>query len=831
MNALRLSVGLARSLRSGTLLTCVCIVAAAARPSLQQPSAPIGGNAGRVVATVTALEGAVRLAGADVELRSADEKLVVAKTTTDGAGQVVFFEVPPGRYIVAAARPGFEPTESTPLEVRGGEVTQVLLEVHLAFVAPGVEVRAEAISASDSIQPVSTSDMLAGSVLDIAPLEGDDFQRLLPLLPGVVRGPDGRLRAKGGQPTQGALQISSTSLIDPSTGEFDLQLPGQSLESVELLANPFAAEYGRFSTALVQIRTRRGTNEWEFSPGNLVPRLRKNFHIRGFEPRFSLRGPLIKDRLVLSQDFQLRYVGDPVRSLPDEPLIKLKSFDSFTRIDSALSPRHTLGGLIVLFPRTVERLTMNTFRPPEVSPEFRQSGGSGGIQDRFAFSSAMVLESTLAYRKFEVNIDPNGSAPMILAPVSERGNYFNDQEREVDSLQWVEALSVFRDTRHGQHLFKFGIDVQHSGYDGYSDSRVVEVRRLNDSLAERITFDGRSMQHVTSAEVALYAQDVWRIGSRLTLELGVRMDREAVIERVNWSPRAGVSYAVLPEGRGILRGGVGRFRQRTPLNVGAFPQFESRVVERFDGAGRRLGPAVRLANVMTRGLETPKAIAGNVEWDQRFGRRFLLKVNYLQRAGGDEFIIEPDYAQGQARLLSTGTSKYRELELTARYLGSERRDLTFSYVRSHGTANLNNYDQFYGNIRNPILRTDEHNLIPTDVPNRLLIRGTIGFPGQWDFAPVIEMRSGFPWSAVNEFYDFVGARNRAGRLPRVNTFDFSFSRPWHFGKYRFRAGVRVYNILGSAAERDVQSNVTSPDYGRFFNPLERSIGFVFGSAR
>ncbi len=27
---------------------------------------------------------------------------------------------------------------------------------------------------------------------------------------------------------------------------------------------------------------------------------------------------------------------------------------------------------------------------------------------------------------------------------------------------------------------------------------------------------------------------------------------------------------VLPEGRAILRGGVGRFRQRTPLNVGAF---------------------------------------------------------------------------------------------------------------------------------------------------------------------------------------------------------------------------------------------------------------------
>ena len=132
-------------------------------------------------------------------------------------------------------------------------------------------------------------------------------------------------------------------------------------------------------------------------------------------------------------------------------------------------------------------------------------------------------------------------------------------------------------------------------------------------------------------------------------------------------------------------------------------------------------------------------------------------------------------------------------------------------MRSHGTADLNNYDQFYGNLRNPIIRPNEHNLIPTDVPHRLLVRGTIGLPGQWDFAPVIEIRSGFPWSAVDEFQDFVGPRNRAGRLPRVRTLDFSLSRPWQVWKYRFRGGIKVYNIFGASAERDVQSNIDSPD--------------------
>jgi len=29
----------------------------------------------------------------------------------------------------------------------------------------------------------------------------------------------------------------------------------------------------------------------------------------------------------------------------------------------------------------------------------------------------------------------------------------------------------------------------------------------------------------------------------------------------------------------------------------------------------------------------------------------------------------------------------------------------------------------------------------------------------------------------------------------------------------------------------VQSNITSPDYGKFYNPIQRSIGFVFGTTR
>jgi hypothetical protein len=787
---------------------------------------------GTVVVTVTTLEGSVHLPGVSVELRALDERLAIARSVTDGAGQVEFPEIPAGDYIVTASRPGFVARDSQPFTVVADTTTQVLLDTQLGLVMPEVQVRAEMPSPTDSVQPVSMSDMLSGSIFESTPLPGDDFQSLLPLLPGVVRDADGRLRIRGGQPSQSALQVSSVSLIDPSTGDFDLDLPAQSVQSVEVLPNPFAAEYGRFSTSITQIRTHRGPNDWEVSTGSLVPRFRAMLKgIRGFEPRLSIRGPISRDRLFISQDLQFRYVATPVKSLPDEPETDLRSLDSFTRVDHVISASHALGGGLILFPRELRRVTMNTFRPIDTSPDFEQTGWTAGGVDRFAILPDVVLESALSLRRFEIDVYSRAKSPMVYAPESQRGGFFNEHDREVTSIQWVESLSLSRRFRHGEHVIKVGTDLQASGYDGTYLNRAIEVRRLDDTLAEHTTFPTPTTQDVQGTEFAVFAQDRWRVNSRVTFELGLRVDRDAVVRQSNWSPRAGVAVSVLPEGRGILRGGFGKFVQRTPLNIGAFATFPSRTITRFAVDGRTPTQSYTLQNRTAADLRTPEAFVGNLEWDQRFGRRFLIKIAGLAREGSHEYIVQPDIASGTLHLESSGTSRYRELETTMRYLGGDRRDLTLSYVRSHGSADLNHFDQFFGNIPVPLVRANEHNLTSTDVPHRFILRGTIGLPGRWDFAPVFEWRSGFPWSAVDEYQDFVGPRNRSGRLPMVRTLDFTLARPWRFKKYRFRAGIKMYNVFGAAAERDMQANITSPSYGQAFNPVERSIGFVLGSAK
>ena len=444
-----------------------------------------------------------------------------------------------------------------------------------------------------------------------------------------------------------------------------------------------------------------------------------------------------------------------------------------------------------------------------------------------------MLESTLAVRTFEVDQKTQGKLPMVYAPQGQSGNFFNRQERNVRSLQVVEALTISKDEWLGQHVFKVGLDLQHSRFDGDNYSQEVDVVRLDGSLAERTTYSpALDEPEVSGTEFAVFVQDRWRVNDRLNFELGMRVDLDDIVEGVNYSPRVGMSVSVLPEGRGILRGGFGKFAERTPLTVGAFTQYEVQTVSRFAADGAPLGAPVTFAHVLDGTLKTPESIVQTVAWDQRFGRRFFFKAAYLHRNGSHAYIVDPDPSRGVLTLGSVGESKYWEIETTGRFLASEYRDLTVSYVRSHGTRDLNDYDQFYGNFRNPIIRFNANSLNPTDVPNRLIVRGTIGLPGKLGLLAALRVadrisvvggervpglcRRAQPGGTTADGLDARLHARPAVALPEVST-----SRP----------GLKIYNVFDAGNERDVQTNITSPDYGKFYNPIQRSIGFVLGTTR
>ena len=111
-----------------------------------------------------------------------------------------------------------------------------------------------------------------------------------------MRTPDGHISIKGAAPTQSSVQINAANVTDPSTGNLGFDLPNDAVESVDVQSNPYAAEYGRFSSGVTTLNTTRGGPTWSFTPNGFFPRFyraKDNWWditgIRSFRPRFALK--------------------------------------------------------------------------------------------------------------------------------------------------------------------------------------------------------------------------------------------------------------------------------------------------------------------------------------------------------------------------------------------------------------------------------------------------------------------------------------------------------------------------------------------------------------
>ncbi len=89
-----------------------------------------------------------------------------------------------------------------------------------------------------------------------------------------------------------------------------------------------------------------------------------------------------------------------------------------------------------------------------------------------------------------------------------------------------------------------------------------------------------------------YFQDKWQVNRRLTLNLGLRYDKQDLVDtNTAFAPRLGVAYDLSGNGRTVLRGGIGKFYEYQPLTIRATLLTQpvvSEVDHLRDGRGREL---------------------------------------------------------------------------------------------------------------------------------------------------------------------------------------------------------------------------------------------------
>lgn len=787
-------------------------------------SAPIA-----VSGTTTTLGGTTRLPGVTVEVTNeAGHSVAVAVSDADGRFRVALSG--PGRWTLVASLDGFRPSTLSIVAPSGQSDMSVDFDLQVG----GVDETIQVVAVRRGESPLSipntavAAEVVSAQLVNTLPVQGESVEALLPLLPGVVRGPDGRLNVKGGPESQTAFLLNGVSISDPSSGDFGVTLPVDAVDSVSLLPNPYLAEYGQFTSGVSEVETRAGTSQWRLRVNNFVPKFRwrdGTFQgIEKFTPRLAVAGPVVRDRVFLAQSARYRIVKTKVPARPE--IVndnRIESFDSFSQLDAAFGSRHTATFTVSFFPREIDLVNVDTFTPRDVAPSLRQDGFNVAVTGRAVLSSRVLLSSTLAAQSFNTTIDGQGDGPMTLAPDENGGFFFNEQRRETWTVQASETVTFQPGDWFGTHDMKAGVRVLHSTLAGRSLSRPVNFRRADGTLSQQVNYGPGSSLRASTIDAGVFLQDHWKISDPVLLEIGGRVDWDGVGEHLNLAPRAGFSVRLSPDGRRVLRGGAGIFFGQTPLNVQAFGNYERQTITYFADDGlnaRRVVPfEYRLA-----ADATPSAFVANIEYDRQIGRHVLFKINHLRRNGYHEYLADSNDADATLTLDSRGRSRYWELELTSR-VRAGRQEMFATYVRSKAESDLNRFDQLFGNFRQPVIRSNEFSLTDTDTPHRFLLRGTLALAG-WLVSPVFELRQGFPYSLVDEDRHFVGRRNHGGRFPVFYTLDLDVQRRITMFGISPRVGLRVFHILGDFMPRDVQNNVHAAAFGRFSNPIQRSFGLT-----
>ena len=779
--------------------------------------------------------------------------------TTGSRGDFSIRGLLPGTYVLTCTALGYEPYVATGVEVTASEAP------YLHAVMPSqkkhveqVEVRAQAGTVGQqSSSPPST---LVSQELTTLPVAEQKFKAFLPLVPGVIRSPSGKISIKGTLENQGMLLVDGAQAVDPITGSFDIDLSIDAIQSLNVYKAPFDAQYGGFSGGLATIETKAPSYQWGWDLNDFFPGFRgRSGHLVGindWEPRLSFTGPIWKDRLNFSESFIYDILKVPVRGLawPNNET-KKEGYNSLTTLQYVFSPRHVMSFNLHVFPRKHEFANINSLIAQPASANLSERGYSVQGNDSYQFTSGAILSSLFKYTRFDANSHGQGPENMLVTPNGYGGNYFNAWSRKSDQEEGTLNYRFPGWNWLGKHQSQIGGDFIYRAYTGTSQSQTVRVTRQDGSVAQQIDFLGPggvpstqspSLFSTSNAEGAAYVGDHWMVTDRAAMDFGFRYYGQAVGELATFSPRLGVVFSPEKSGRTVIRAGVGVFKSRIPLLGADFGSNPSRVVTLFDPQGNVVGnPITYTARCATRGPTgllmlpdcsdldaTPYNLTWRAEFNRQMTNHIAVRVSYLGSGTYKEFVVSPEQTSptlGTLLLSNRGAARYHELEAMVSYRDQKGNQLNASYVRSGTIGDLNSLAQLYVPFEDPVIRPDAYASLWSDVPDRMIAWGIFHLPKKVVFAPLIDLHRGFPWSKVDEFQNYVGTPN-SNRFPTFFSFDFKVWKmfplphwlPWG-GGFKLRWGIGVRNLTDTRDPRDVYNNITSPNFGHFVGYQHRVI--------
>ncbi|HYN21443.1 MAG TPA: TonB-dependent receptor [Thermoanaerobaculia bacterium] len=591
------------------LLLCFFLLAAGA--AFSQTTGSIQGRA-------TDAEGGV-LPGVTVEARS--PALQGARTAvTDETGHYRLTLLPPGTYTVNFTLEGFG-TESRELPVSLDQDSTLNVELTPAL--------SEEITVTSEVPVVDTTSTTLGTNLDARAIQSlptdRNYASLVQITPGVSSDANPENTSQSTITVYGSTGAENVYYIDGvnTTGaEYGFQGKELNLEFIQALdvkTGGYEAEFGRSTGGVINVITKSGGNEfhgdvfgyWDNDSlqSDPDPIVSTGGTVVGFTKEdygIGVGGFLRKDKLWFFGAYDK--VSHTIESvLPGGPLAgQVVESESERDLASAkltfrLTDNHSLIGSFFQDPRDDTGAindAQHTLNGDPLTYEGLRSFGGKDYAVRYEgiLGADWVVSAQVATHSEENSVGPVSAAGDTVQLRSVDDDFFQTggfgliQEKEFDRDFYGGSVTRFL----GAHELKGGLEYETETADvvrRYSGGQQVDVFS-NAVDASRPVFSHFYWTTPTatvgnapvSALVAspehkvttLYLQDRWAASDKLTLNLGVRWDRQEIIDasgekridlKDDFAPRLGFTWDPKADGGAKLFGSYGQYYEQFPMDL------------------------------------------------------------------------------------------------------------------------------------------------------------------------------------------------------------------------------------------------------------------------
>lgn len=749
--------------------------------------------------------------GATVELREGE--LTIASTTSSIDGTFVL-EAPHTGSTVVVSLAGFQT-----VSVAAIDATRVVLPV------AGVT-ETTVVTAAGSPQGASTEasigTALTAATLQRLPTARQHVNDALPLLPSVVRGPDGLLQVDGARPHEVPLLVDGFNVTDPATGVSAIDLPLESVNRVDVMRDPAAVTFGGALGPIVSIDTRTGGDQFAFGTQGFVPRFRLGNggfgRVEGFFPRSYVGGKALdgRARYFVSGEYdyeRIRVPGVTVgRGSPDTTEV---SGTVFGRLDAELGERHSLTAEGIFFPGQKTSYGLSPLRPTTAAPTRAETDLFLGLIDRHVLSPSSLFTMRVGVLAHDTTVTPASSLAPVLTPLGWRGASFSTFDRRSSRLTasaaWQHTIAAA-----GTHTVTVEATFDDERLAGTLTNRPVTIVDATGATVRQIQFGADGALAASARHLGVAVRDNWRVSDALQFDGGVRIDRNSLGGGATPSARVGVKYQ-FGDAATSISGTLGRFVGTIPLTVPAFGGFPHRRDVSIDPAtGAALGSTTFTPSVGD--LSPPRAWVATARIERRLAPGWDALIGSTLRHSSRLATLDVRAGSGLLMAASTGQARYREVEVALRHTWGDGNESFVSYTRSSARGDLNDFSTVFAAGDTEVLRPGGTGRLRADAPHRWLAWLSLNAPHGFVVAPTVEWHSGFPYTPLTTRFDFAAAPNSAS-YPSFASLDLGVFKTFDIQKRRIKTGIQVFNATNHFNPRDVYAVPGTDRFGSFTNSV------------